>query len=183
MAHWYGRATGWLIRHQKRIKTIGIGLFLYLCINFVYDYLFYPFAIFHWGIVVGGSIAAAGSLIQNTTMFWLYDRMRIDWLGAYALEQLKDKGNKTRLERMAVWVGSEKKTLWGKVSSFFLFAFLTVAIDPLIVAVHFKRRHFEGLEARDWGILLSAVVLANAWWIARTAFGVTVFLVMWHFFF
>jgi hypothetical protein len=171
-----GRVTGWLARHQQRVKTIGTGLFLYLSFNAAYDYGFYSFAIFHWGIVFGGGLASFGSLVQNAIMFWLYDRMGIDWLGAHALEQLEAKENKTRLERYALWVRKEKKSLSEKMWGIVLFALITISIDPLIVAVHFKPRQFDGLSVRDWGILLAAVTLGVTWWLARAGGAVEAFM-------
>ncbi len=108
-----------------------------------------------------------GSLVQCATMFWLYDRMKIDWLGAHALRELEEKENKNRFEHMAVWIGKEKHTLWEKLLSPFVFIALTLPIDPLIVAIHYRKKHFGGITARDWFILISAVVVANAWWLLK----------------
>jgi hypothetical protein len=91
MALLLNRVIGWLVRHKERIGIIGMGVFLYECFNYAYDFGFYPFAIFHWGIVNGGIIAVLGSLVQNAVMFWMYDRFKIDWLGAHALRHHQEK--------------------------------------------------------------------------------------------
>ncbi len=156
-----------LKKHHARIKEIGFGLFLYESFNFVYDWLFYPFALVTWGLVNGGAILVAGSLIQCGFLFWLYDRMRVDWLGAHALRELEAKEKKTRLEHALVWIGRKKETWWEKALSPLVFIALTLPIDPLIVAVHFRKRHFGGLTLHDWFILLAAVVVANAWWLFK----------------
>jgi hypothetical protein len=32
-------------KHHRKIQEIGTGIFLYEAFNFVYDFLFYPFAL------------------------------------------------------------------------------------------------------------------------------------------
>lgn len=154
-------------RHHKKIRDIGTGLFLYESYNFLYDFIFYPFALAYWGLLVGGSIVVFGSVIQNVVMFWLYDYMAIDWLGAHALRQLEDKENKSSIEKMMTWLGRKKVSLWERLMSPVVFVSLTLPIDPLIVAVHFRKEHFRGVGLRDWGILLAAVISANLWWLLK----------------
>lgn len=167
-------------KHHKRIQEIGLGLFLYEVFNFIYDWLFYPFALVYWGIGVGSTVLVAGSLLQCGLFFWLYDKMRIDWLGAHALRELQDKENKTKLEHMMVWIGKEKHTLWEKLLSPIVFIALTLPIDPLIVAVHYRKKHFGGLRLDDWLILLGAVVAANAWWLIKIEILVQFLGIIWH---
>ncbi|MEJ0053961.1 MAG: hypothetical protein WDN10_04545 [bacterium] len=180
MTHWYSRFSGWLVRHRVRIKTIGTGLFLYESYNVLYDYGFYAFAILQWGLVIGSIIATLGSLIQNGLMFWLYDRQGIDWLGAHILRELEAKENKNRFERLAVWLGKAEKTRAEVVLAAVAFVGLLWRVDPLIVAVHFRREHFRGLTAKDWGILLAAVAVGNAWSILEMGIIVETFRFGWE---
>ena len=156
----------WFLHHQRKTIEIGTGLFLYQTFNLIYDFVFYPFALAYWGIVNGGIIVVLGSLVSCAILFWLYDRMRIDWLGANVLRQLEMTENKSRLTKLAVWAG-KKKHGWEKVTSPFVFIFLTLPIDPLIVAVHFQKQHFNGLRRKDWAILLSSVATGNLWWLLK----------------
>jgi len=166
---------------KKRLQEVGLGLFLYESFNFVYDWLFYPFAIAFWGLGKGALILVSGSFIQCALMFWLYDYMRVDWLGAHALRELEAKENKNRFEHMAVWLGREKRTLWEKLLTPFVFVTLTLPIDPLIVALHYRRKHFSGVTLTDWGILISAVVAANIWWLIKIGLIVEFLKFWWHF--
>ena len=154
-------------KYRKHIQEIGTGLFIYEVFNFVYDWLFYPFALAYWGLLKGGVIVVAGSLVQCAFVFWLYVYMRIDWVGAHALRELETKEEKTWFERMAVWLGKDKKSLFEKLCSPIVFVALTLPIDPLIVALHYRRKHFEGISLRDWGLLISAVAAANLWWLLK----------------
>lgn len=154
-------------RHRKRVQEIGLGLTLYESFNFLYDWLAYPLALAYFGLEKGALILVAGSLIQCAFMFWLYDRMRIDWLGAHALRELEAKENKNRFEHAAVWLARDKHTAWEKLITPIVFIALTLPIDPLIVALHYRKKHFHGVTMRDWGILLSAVLAANLWWLVK----------------
>jgi hypothetical protein len=93
--------------------------------------------------------------------------MQVDWLGAHALRQLEKKHNKNTLENVATWIGKKNKTFGEKILSGILFVVLTIPIDPLIVAIHYRKKHFKGLLWRDWGILIVAVFFANLWWLIQ----------------
>jgi hypothetical protein len=96
--------------------------------------------------------------------------------------QLEEKESKNRFERLAVWIGKTNKTVWEKVLTTVAFVLLLIHVDPLIVAVHFQQRHFKGLEMKDWGILLSAVVIGNGWWLIQTGIIVEVLRFVWRLF-
>lgn len=157
----------WVRRHHKKIREIGTGLALYEGFTFVYDFLFYPFAIAYWGFAEGGTIAVAFTFLINGVVFWFYEYMAVDWLGAHALHELEAKENKSRFEHFATWIGKEKKMVWEKLANPIVFAFLTLPIDPVIVAVHYRKQHFKGITWRDWGLLFAATAIANAWWLLK----------------
>jgi hypothetical protein len=154
-------------RYEKHIKEIGTGLFLYEVFNFIYDWLFYPYALIYWGFEKGSLILVCGSLIQCALMFWLYDHLQVDWVGANALRELEKVEKKTRLEHALTWIGKKKNKKWEKILSPLVFIALTLPIDPLIVALHYRKKHFSGVTAHDWFILISAVVVANIWWLVK----------------
>lgn len=166
--------------HHRKIRDIGIGLASYETLNFVYDWIFYPFALAYWGLLLGGIIVVLGSLVMCAVIFWLYDCMRIDWLGAHALRELDAKENKSRFEKLATWIGKPKETWWEKFASPLLFIFLTLPIDPLIVAIHYRKQHFGGITARDWGILVASVISANAWWLLKVGLIVSGLEYIWY---
>src|SRR6185437_10806775 len=107
----------WVRRHHRKIREIGTGLFLYESFNFVYDFIFYPFAIAYWGIVQGGAIAAFLTFPINAAVFFSYELLRVDWLGAHALRELEDKENKSNIEKLATWIGKKKVGFWEKLIS------------------------------------------------------------------
>jgi hypothetical protein len=173
----------WVRRHHKKIQEIGTGLFLWEAFNYTYDFAFYPFAIAYWGLLVGGIIVVTISFAVNAVVFWLYEYMRVDWLGAHALRELEDKENKSNIERLATWVGKKKNTLWEKLMSPIVFVTLLLPIDPVIVAIHYRRQHFSGLGWRDWGIFAAATAVANAWWLLKVGIIIEAALFLWNYFF
>ncbi len=171
---YYVSMIAWIGRHGRKIQEIGTGLFLYEALNLVFDLVFYPFAILWWGIVLGGVIATGLSLAINAGVFWLYEYMRIDWLGAHALRELDAKENKTHIERLATWIGKKKVTMWEKLVSPLVFVTLLVPIDPVIVAIHYQRQHFSRLGWRDWGLLIVATTVANFWWLIKVGLAIEI---------
>ena len=172
-----------LKRHHRRIMEIGAGLVLYEGFNFVFDFLFYPFAIAYWGILKGGYITFMCSLVINIAVFWLYEFMRVDWLGAHALRELEDKENKSNFEKLATWFAKEKVRWWEKLLSPIVFITLLLPIDPVIVAIHYQKKHFQGIGWRDWGILFLATAIANAWWLVKISLVVEGLKFVWEKFF
>ncbi len=171
---------GWVKRHHKKIRDIGVGLAIFEGFNFVYDWLFYPFALWYWGLAIGAAVVTVGSLVINVIVFAVYEYMAVDWLGAHALRQLEEKENKNSLEKLATWIGKKKTTLWEKIASPIVFVLLTLPIDPVIVAIHHKRKHFDGLVWRDWGLLLAATLAANAWWLIKVGTVIEIVKFVWN---
>jgi hypothetical protein len=109
--------------------------------------------------------------------------MRVDWLGAHALRELDDKENKTHIEKLATWIGRKKITLWEKLLSPIVFVVLLLPIDPVIVAIHYRKNHFGGLTWRDWNILFWANLIANAWWLLKISLVIEAIKWLWVYFF
>ncbi len=166
--------------HIKKLRDIGIGLVVYEAMNYVFDFIFYPFALTFWGLQDGAAVAIVISLAANVCFFWLYEYMRVDWLGAHALRELEREENKSSIAKLMTWVGKKKDHWWEKILSPVVFITLLLPIDPVIVAIHYRREHFNGLKGRDWGILVLATLIANAWWILKVELVIQALLYVWH---
>jgi len=169
-----------LRRNHRKIQEIGTGLFLYEAFNYTYDLVFYPFALAYWGLMTGGVIVVGFSVIINMLVFWFYEYMRVDWLGAHALRELEHEENKSNIAKLVTWLGKKKVRWWEKLASPVVFTALLLPIDPVIVAIHFQQQHFKGLTWRDWGMLLLATLIANAWWLLKIGIIVEAVLYVWH---
>ena len=158
----WSRQAPSLLRERWRKNKWAL---VYQVFNVLYDRVFYAFAMspLGWGLAHGGLIAVIGSFVQCSVMFYLYDRMKLDWLSAQELRDLESKPDLAWYERALVWFGQEKKKLSNKIASYIVFLAASTQIDPLIVAIHFQKQHFQGLRLGDWGILLSALIAANLW--------------------
>lgn len=169
-----------LATHHTKIRDISIGLTVYETFNAVFDLMFYPVALAALGIARGALIATGISLVVNIIIFWLYDRLRVDWLGAHALRQLEHEENKSNIEHLLTWLGKKKVTWYEKVASPIVFIGLTLPIDPVIVAIHYRRQHFKGVTVRDWMLLLGATLAANIWWTLKLGVVISAIEIVWH---
>lgn len=168
-----------MLSKLKWLFGLGWPLLTYEAFNRVYDLGFYPYALYRWGLGVGGTIVVLGSLISCAFLFWLYDYMKVDWLGVKALAKLEESEDKNWLEKLVStplkWVTKMKSSRFGWVFKPLSFILMNISIDPLIVAVHHRENHFGGISKRDWGVLLASVAVANFWWILRIGILVKVF--------
>lgn len=169
-----------LATHHTKIRDISIGLTIYESFNAAFDLIFYPVVITTLGVVRGAALATAISLAVNILIFWAYDRLRIDWLGAHALRQLEHEENKSNIEHLITWLGKKKTAWYEKLVSPIVFVGLTLPIDPVIVAIHYRRQHFKGVTVRDWALLLAATIAANIWWAAKLGIVIAGIEFIWH---
>jgi hypothetical protein len=169
-----------LRKHHKKITEVSTGIVLYEIFDFFYNFVFYPIVLAYWGFSDGAVIAVATSLAINIFVFWLYEYMRVDWLGAHALRELEREENKSSIAKLMTWVGKKKEHWWEKALNPIVFIALLLPIDPVIVAIHYRREHFNGLKLRDWQILILATLIANAWWLLKVELVIQALLYLWH---
>lgn len=169
-----------LARHHRKIRDIGIGLVLFESFSNFFDFAIYPIALIYWGPSLGGSIMIGVTLLINVVIFWLYEYMRVDWLGAHALRQLEQEENKSNIHKLMTWIGKKKVHWWEKLLNPIVFAVLLLPIDPVIIAIHYRREHFKGIPWRDWGILFLATLVANLWWILKIEVVIQAVLYLWR---
>ncbi len=173
------RILGWLAKKKEQIVATGWRLVLYESFNQVYDKLLYAWAIHSLGLVWGWSLMTFGSLVTCAFLFSRYDTQKVDWLFAKAVRTWEDQEGKTWFQNLLARISKSRNGRYG----FITFALANTQIDPLIVAVHYRESHFNGISRRDWGVLLTSVGVANLYWGARI--GVIVKILEWlykHFF-
>lgn len=166
----YGSLKLWLVSHKRKIAEMGTGLFLYGIFNWVFNYPLYMAVVGYYGLVYGGLLMAFLSFIQCGILLVVFDKMKIDWVGATYLEDVeRQKDKKSRIEKILVWaLKKESQSASGKIAKTGIFLVLSAFVDPFIVAVHYRRKQFTGVNLRDWGILFVAVLIANLYWTLRT---------------
>lgn len=144
----------------KRFASIGLGHLLYAAFNWVLDHVIYVYAVFTWGIVLGGGVMALFSLIQCALTLRFYEKMQIDWVGAGVLNVFLAKQPNSLLGRLFCRISKKQKAV---------FIFLCVFSDPFITTAYFRKGRFNGLTAQDWRIFLYSVLVSNGYWICVCA--------------
>ena len=145
--------------------------FVYIT-GWLFDYVLYPFVIFEAGLKIGFVIMIFLSFISCVLMFLIYDYLKKDFL---AIEYSKEKidlliadDHKGWLKRVLIWILKRSKIA--------LFIFLSV-YDPFIATVFMRKgaHQFNGLKARDWGILALSLLIGNGIWAVSVFTSLTLF--------
>jgi hypothetical protein len=153
-------STSWFSRHRRRIAEVGTGHFIYATFNWFFDNVLYVLVVYRLGLLVGGAIMTALSLVQCGATLLLYERMRIDWVGAGSLARLSCIPDPSWWQRIIIWA-----TRRGDA---FVFVVLCIFQDPFITTAYFRRGRFDGLSARDWRIFFGSVFTSNFYWTLRS---------------
>lgn len=164
--------ASWLARHWRRIAQIGTGHGLYATFNWFFDNVLYVYVVYTWGIVRGGAFMTLLSFIQCLLTLLVYQRMRIDWVGAGLLADLKRKPNRSRTEALLVLASARNRVL--------IFILLCIFQDPFITTAYFKEGSFERLTRRDWQVFVGSVLVANLYWIFVAALIGQAVAALWH---
>jgi hypothetical protein len=149
--------TGVIDQYWARVSLIGIGHGAYTAFNWLFDNVLYVYVIFHLGMLQGGAVMTALSLVQCATTLVIYQRMGIDWVGVGFLQELQQKPNQTVVERLLVWVSR-----WPSPA---LFVALCMFQDPFVTTTYFRGGRFGPLARTDWAIFIAAVLASNLYWI------------------
>lgn len=157
--------SGWAVRRMANLLQNGWPFLLFESFNWVFNYPFMYLCLWHWGPAWGAIIPSVLAIAINAFIFWLYEYMKVDWLKAHAVRQLADKANKTRLEKILTWHLKPRKTMLEKACASLQFGLLLSQLDPVIVAVHYRESHFNGLTTKDWWLLIKATLSGLLIWL------------------
>jgi len=159
------RFSAWLKKSQERILAIGWRLIAYETFNYLFNYPLYMWAMGSLGLVQGWLIMTLLSLVSCAYLFWRYDHKGVDWLFANAAREWEQGTTDSSgwVRKMMVRISKSRNGLSGIPT----FVVASINLDPLIVAVHYRESHFNGIGSRDWSLLVASVAIANLWWGAR----------------
>jgi len=155
----------WLKHSRGRILAVGWRLVLFEVFNFLFDYPLYAWAMGSLGLIQGWLVMTAFSLILCIGIFWYYDRAKVDWLFANAAREWEKETTEDSgwLRRIIVKIYKFRNGFAGIL----VFIVASLNIDPVIVAVHYRKSQFGGIGLRDWSILVASVTIGNIWWGAQ----------------
>lgn len=145
LSHWRGRVATWLA-----------GVLTFKAFDYAFDYALYPFVIFRLGLLAGGIVMAALSLLDCLLLLKLYDWLKRDWLGIELVKTLRFYSGPSCWKRATAW-------LLGRGDAV-AFIVLSLRFDPFITTAYLRHGAYNGLARRDWRIFLGSVVLSNAAW-------------------
>lgn len=149
----------------SRVAELAAGVSANAVMVYGFDFLLYPYVIYHYGALHGGLIMALASFAICLLAFRLYDWLQRDWLGIEAIKRLK-QGGEGRFARVLSWALKKGDPA--------VLVLLSIKFDPFIATLYLRNGAYNGLSARDWRVFLSSFAIANAYWIAAIVLGITV---------
>jgi hypothetical protein len=156
-----------------KILLFLTGATTFTIINYSFDFLLYPFALYQLGVIYGFSVMVVLSFLFCWFYFLIYDYLKRDFLG---IEFSKDKMNSIITSNNS----KGYKLLLVKIlrkSHLFLFVFLSIYFNPF-VAVAFRRKgnlEYNGLSAHDWRMFILSVIISNGFWASTVFVGLSFF--------
>lgn len=157
----------------NRLLLFLTGATTFTVINYSFDFVLYPFALYKLGVVVGFFTMMLLSFLFCWGYFIIYDYLKRDFLG---IEYSKEKMSSIIASEDSVGL----KLLLVRVlrkSRAFLFVFLSIYFDPF-VAVAFERKGnfaYNGLSARDWRLFILSLIISNGFWSTTVFAGLSFF--------
>ena len=156
-----------------RILLFLTGATTFTIINYSFDFVLYPFALYQLGVIYGFSVMVVLSFLFCWFYFLIYDYLKRDFLG---IEFSKEKMNAIITSHDSVGFKLFLVKILRK-SHLFLFIFLSIYFNPF-VAVAFRRKgnfEYNGLTAHDWRMFILSVIISNGFWATTVFAGLSFF--------
>jgi len=139
--------------YGSRGGELSIGLTAKYLSDKAFDFLLYPFVIFKFGILKGGTVMTFFAFIANIMTMKFYDWSKRDWLGIEAIKNLKTYNGNKMIGRFTSWIL--------KRSAPVIFLFLSLRYDAFTTTVYLRKGKFNGMGKRDWTIFMGSLLLSN----------------------
>ena len=156
-----------------RILLFLTGATTFTIINYSFDFVLYPFALYQLGVIYGFSVMVVLSFLFCWLYFLIYDYLKRDFLG---IEFSKEKMNAIIESNDSVGFKLFLVKIISK-SHLFLFVFLSIYFNPF-VAIAFRRKgnfEYNGLTAHDWRMFILSVIISNGFWATTVFAGLSFF--------
>jgi hypothetical protein len=144
-----------------RLSIVGIGHSLYYASSFLFDNVLYVYVVYEWGMALGGLFMSMAAFSLNIVTLFVYQAMKIDWIGSGLIRELRLKDSPSRIERFLLWANDRSKLM--------IFVILNVYQDPFVATAYFKEGDFSQLTYRDVWILVASAMFSNLYWIVVAA--------------
>ena len=157
---------------RRRIFQVGVGHATYAAFSWAFDNVLYLYVVYRLGLLVGGALMTALSLTLCAATLVAYERMRVDWVGAGALERLASLPSPSWWQRLILWADRR--------GALPVFLALSVFQDAFITTAYFRRGRFDGLRGRDWRVFLGSVLVSNLYWTLRSGVIIAALVAVWR---
>lgn len=143
----------------KKIGTWLTGGTFYYAFVWAYDYFFFAYILWQFGLFWGAIIIIIVSFLLDFFTMKFYDSMKKDWL---AIETIKQAG----LDKKD-WFGKTVNWLLNKKGIFLVFVALSMKCNPFIVTAYMRKgaNQYNGMTKRDWFIFVLSSIFGNLYWI------------------
>lgn len=154
------------------LATIALGHALYASFNWLCDNVLYVYAVHRLGLIKGGLLMTCFAGVQCALTLLLYERMRIDWVGAGSLFSTLNTACPNWWQRIIRWAVCKGDAI--------MFLTLCVFQDAFITTSYFRQGRFGRVSIHDWKIFGGAVLVSNLYWTLRSGVVATALASAWH---
>ncbi len=143
-----------------RFASFGIGALASTGVSYLFFYVLYPLVVLRAGVIRGGIIMTAISLLACYTAIVVYDRTRRDWLGIEAIKQsVRDYDGGSRARKVVARILQKGGPL--------ALVVLSIKFDPFVTTIYMRpgAHSYGGLTARDWRVFISSLLIGNGYWL------------------
>lgn len=141
---------------RGRAAELVAGLLAKRMTEIGFDYLLYPYVIYHLGTLQGGVVMAILSGVACHAILRIYDWSGRDWLGIEAIKGLKNYQGRNLAARFTAWMLRTGDPM--------VFLFLSIKFDPFMTVAYLRHGAFNGMNRRDWSIFAASILVGNTYW-------------------
>jgi hypothetical protein len=138
-----------------------------------FDFVLYPLAIIHYGLVWGTAMMMTASFVICITLIQLYDRLSAshfrDLLG---FESIKEAAAAVTHSRFATRLHFSTKKIPPPLVKLVFFVYLSVWFDPMTCTIFMRPADHYSMSAQYWFLFALSVLISNCVWAALVYFGV-----------
>ncbi len=151
---------------KRKFGILAVGHSANWLMTNAFDYVLYPFVIFHLGLLYGMIVMTILSTLDCLGTLWFYNWSKKDWLGIEMVKAIRDEEKKTPFGRFISWIMSKGDPV--------ALIVLSIQFDPFITTVYLRKgsNSFGSLSKRDWKIFAISIIVANAFWSVLMLLGI-----------
>ena len=148
-----------------RLVDLAAGLLVWNVLDYAFDYVLYPLVLWKLGLLRGGLLMSALSLLFCLALLRIYNRLGRDWLGIEFVRNQRHYQGPSRWRRCLAWLLTRGDGV--------AFVVLTLKNDPFITTAYLRHSAYSRMNVRDWVIFMGSWLISNALWLTVCFGGVS----------